>query len=277
MKKLIFTVYFDIEESKLDSEDYNKNLFTKNQLNYYQSHLTLNKISYSKRCESDFILFDDREDLDNFKKNFDSDISLYTVINFYKLHLLDKLADEYDNILFLDQDVYIDTSKNIFETLDNNLHIWHENTKKQVVEYLNFYKEKELYSRSYINKSISSYCTSFTFDWPVNFNKYNTGIIYSNKENIKRLNFQENFNFLVANYKQICYNKDLPENIRSKFTLNNEAFISNIIQKEKIEVKNLPQSWHHILNHESVLEDYKNSESFFYHFINKEFSWILSV
>ena len=80
--------------------------------------------------------------------------------------------------------------------------------------------------------------------------------------------FQKNFNFLVANYKQIYYNKDLPENIRSKFTLNNEAFISNIIQKEKIEVKNLPQSWHHILNHESVLEDYKNSKSFFYHFIN---------
>ena len=45
MKKLIFTVYFDIENSKLDTEDYDKNLYTKNQLNYYQSHLTLNKLN----------------------------------------------------------------------------------------------------------------------------------------------------------------------------------------------------------------------------------------
>ena len=277
MKKLIFTVYFDIENSKLDTEDYDKNLYTKNQLNYYQSHLTLNKLNYSKRCESDFILFDDKEDLEKFKKNFDSDISLYTVINFYKLYLLDKLSDEYDNILFLDQDVYINTSKSIFDSLDNNLYIWHENAKEQVMEYLNFYKNKELYSRSYINKSISSYCTSCTFDWPINFNKYNTGVIYSNKKNIKKLNFHENFNFLVDNYKQILYNKDIPENISSKFSLNNEAFISNVVQKEKIEVKNLPQSWHHILNHESNIEDYKNSNSNFYHFINKEFSWLLSV
>ena len=29
MKKLIFTVYFDIENSKLDKEDFNKNLYTK--------------------------------------------------------------------------------------------------------------------------------------------------------------------------------------------------------------------------------------------------------
>lgn len=276
MKKLIYTVYFDIEDSKLDTEDYDKDLFTKKQLDCYQSRLTLNKINYSKKCESDFILFDDKEDLENFKKNFDSDISLYTIINFYKLHLLDKLAEEYDKILFLDQDVYINTTENIFNSLDNNLYVWYENAKEQVMEYLNFYKDKELYSRSYINKCISSYCTSCTFDWPVNFNKYNTGVIYSDNKNIKKLNFQKNFNFLVDNYKQILYNNSIPKNISSKFTLNNEAFFSNIVKKEKIEIKNLPQSWHHILNHESVLEDYKNSNSNFYHFINKEFSWILS-
>lgn len=276
MKKLIFTVYFDIDNSNLDKKDFDKSLLTKKQLYNYQSHLTLNKINYSKKCESDFILFDDKEDLENFKKNFDSDVSLYTIINFYKLYLLDKLAEEYDKILFLDQDVYINTSKNIFKTLDNYLHIWHEDAKEQVIEYLNFYKEKELYSRSYINKSISAYCTSCTFDWPVNFNKYNTGIIYSDSVNIKKLNFYENFNFLVDNYKQILYNNSIPKNISSKFCLNNEAFISNIIQKEKIEVKNLPQSWHHILNHESTIDDYKKLDSYFYHFINKEFSWILS-
>ena len=70
-------------------------------------------------------MFDDEEDLNNFSKQFDSDIPKYVIINFYKLHLLDKLSEEYDNILYLDHDVYLDTTDNIFKELDNDkMYIW---------------------------------------------------------------------------------------------------------------------------------------------------------
>lgn len=276
MKNLIFTIYFDIDNSKLEQEEYEKNAYTKKQLRYFQPLLTLNKISYSKSIQSDFIMFDDVEDLNKFSKKFDSDIPLYSIINFYKLHLLDILADEYDNILYVDQDVYINTTKNIFNELDmSNISVWHEDMKEQLIEYINFYKERQLYSRSYLNKCISSYATSFVFGWPVNFKKYNTGIILSSKDNIKKLNIKNNLNFLVENYKKIMYSKDIPASITSKFVLNNEAFFANIVSKENVLVNNLEKEWHHILNHESVEENYTNTNSFLYHFINKRFDWLL--
>lgn len=276
MNNLIFTIYFDIEDSKLELEEYKKNAYTKKQLRYYRPHLTLNKISYSKSTQSDFIMFDDVEDLNMFSKKFDSDIPTYTIINFYKLHLLDILADEYDNILYLDQDVYINTTKNIFNELDmTNISVWHEDIKDQLIEYTNFYKERQLYSRSYLNKCISSYATSFAFDWPVNYNKYNTGIILSSKDNIKKLNIKNNLNFLVDNYKKIMYNEDIPSSITSKFVLNNEALFANIVSKEHVNVNNLEKEWHHILNHESIEENFTNTNSCLYHFINKRFDWLL--
>lgn len=278
MKNLIFTLYFDIDEKDLDKEDFEKNLFTKKQLSKYQSHLILNKISYSKKFNSDFICFTEEEDLKNFSQRFDFDTPKYVIINFYKLHLLDKLSDEYDNIVYLDHDVHIKKFVNIFNSLDfTKLNVWQENVKDQLIEYINFYKDRQLFSRSYLNKCLTSYCTSFTFDWPVSYNKINTGVIASNKKAIKDLNIDKNLSFLLAHKKEIEYNNNIPESIRGKFKLNNEAFLANIIQKEKVEVENLEEQWHHILTYNNNLEDYHNTDSILYHFINKEFSWIWSL
>ena len=187
MNNLIFSLYFRLEDNELEKEDYNKNLFSREQQHYYQSHLILNKLNYSKTNNCEFIMFDDEEDLNNFSKQFDSDTPKYVIINFYKLHLLDKLSEEYDNILYLDHDVYLDTTDNIFKELDNDrMYVWFDDVKKDLLEYLNFYKDKDLYSRSYINKCLSTYLASYTFNWnlnykPGNYEKYNfTTIIYFN-------------------------------------------------------------------------------------------------
>ena len=276
MKNLIYTVHFDIPTESLDKEDYEKNLLTKNQLELYKNKLIANKISYSKNCGCDFICFDYVEDLNNFKNQFDSDISLYVVINFYKLYLLDLLSQEYDNILYIDQDVYINTDKNIFSELsDTGLYVWHENVKIQFLEYLTLYGERDLFSRSYINKCISSYICSFVFDWPINFNKYNTGIILGNKKSINKLNFKNNLTYLLSNIKQIENNKDIPSNIINKFNLNNEAFFANLVSKENVKINQLNDKWHKIINNNSCFEEVKNKDNYFYHFINKKFNWIL--
>jgi hypothetical protein len=275
MTNLIFTVHFDIDVRELDIDDIQKNTYTKTQLEKYKNNLTLNKFTYSKNINCDFICFDDEEDLREFSKNY-KNVPLYTIINFYKLHLLDKLSEEYDNVLYLDQDVFINTSVNIFNHLTNNVYVWHENVKDQLIEYINFYKDRQLYSRSYLNKCISSLATSYTFDWPINYKKYNTGIILGSQQGIKKLKITENLNFVVANAGDIRYNKDIPKSFTSNFHLNNEAFFANIVAKEDVDISNIEQKWHHILNYENVEKDYKESNSYFYHFINKEFSWCFS-
>lgn len=277
MNNLIFSLYFRLEDSELEKEDYNKNLFSRDQQHYYQSHLILNKLSYSKTNNCEFIMFDDEEDLNNFSNQFDSDIPKYVIINFYKLHLLDKLSEEYDNILYLDHDVYLDTTDNIFKELDNNkIYVWFEDVKEDLLEYLNFYKDKDLYSRSYINKCLSTYLASYTFNWNLNFMKYNTGVILSNAKQIKKLRLNHYLDFFINNYKQIYKNKDIPESLRKKFKLNNEAMLSNIIAEEDIVIENLNGKWHTILTGLDSKNVFDRHESNFYHFINKQFKWILS-
>ena len=277
MNNLIFSLYFRLEDSELEKEDYNKNLFSREQQHYYQSHLILNKLSYSKTNNCEFIMFDDEDDLNNFSKQFDSDIPKYVIINFYKLHLLDKLSEEYDNILYLDHDVYLDTTDNIFKELDNDkMYVWFEDVKEDLLEYLNFYKDKDLYSRSYINKCLSTYLASYTFNWNLNFMKYNTGVILSNAKQIKKLRLNYYLDFFINNYKQIYKNKDIPESLRKKFKLNNEAMLSNIIAEEDIVIENLNGKWHTILTGLDSKNVFDRHESNFYHFINKQFKWILS-
>tara|TARA_X000001316_G_C922423_1_gene37787 strand:- start:5873 stop:6721 length:849 start_codon:yes stop_codon:yes gene_type:complete len=277
MNNLIFSMYFRLEDDELDKEDYNKNVFSRDQQDYYQSHLMLNKISYSKKNNCDFILFDDTDDLNNFSKQFDSDIPKYVKINFYKLHLLDKLAEEYNNILYLDHDVYINKHENIFTSLDTNkIHIWYENVKKEMLSYIHLYNDRDLYSRSYVSKCLSSYLASYSFDWKIDYKKYNTGIILSNSEQIKKLKFQKYFKFLVDHYKMIYCNLDIPESLRKKFVLNNEALFANIVAEEKINVENLNGKWHTMLTGDKSKETFDTGDSNFYHFINKEFKWILS-
>ena len=277
MNNLIFSLYFRLEDSELEKEDYNKNLFSRDQQHYYQSHLILNKLSYSKTNNCEFIMFDDEEDLNNFSNQFDSDTPKYVIINFYKLHLLDKLSEEYDNILYLDHDVYLDTTNNIFKELDNNkMYVWFEDVKEDLLEYLNFYKDKDLYSRSYINKCLSTYLASYTFNWNLNFMKYNTGVILSNAKQIKKLRLNHYLDFFINNYKQIYKNKDIPESLRKKFKLNNEAMLSNIIAEEDIVIENLNGKWHTILTGVDSKNVFDRHESNFYHFINKQFKWILS-
>ncbi len=277
MNNLIFSLYYRLEDSELEKEDYNKNLFSRDQQHYYQSHLILNKLSYSKTNNCEFIMFDDEEDLNNFSKQFDSDIPKYVIINFYKLHLLDKLSEEYDNILYLDHDVYLDTTDNIFKELDNDkMYIWFEDVKEDLLEYLNFYKDKDLYSRSYINKCLSTYLASYTFNWDFNYKKYNTGVIFSNAKQIKKLRLNYYLDYFINNYKQIYKNKDVPESLSKKFKLNNEAMLSNIIAEEDIQIENLNGKWHTILTGLDSKNVFTKHESNFYHFINKQFKWILS-
>ena len=42
----------------------------------------------------------------------------YEIVNFYKIYLLDKLAEEYDEILYLDFDAIPVTNDNFFEYWD---------------------------------------------------------------------------------------------------------------------------------------------------------------
>ena len=60
-------------------------------------------------------------------------LTTYNIVNFYKIHLLYKLAQEYDEVLYLDFDVVPMKSDNFFERWDLSKGIAIKDNNAQVI------------------------------------------------------------------------------------------------------------------------------------------------
>ena len=99
MKNLIFSIYKPVV---IDKNFTVKQTNTIKQFEKYFDKLVSNKKEYAKLIDVEFKLVTPEEN------SFDN-------INFEKLFLLDKFANDYDNVLYLDLDVVINTKKSFFE------------------------------------------------------------------------------------------------------------------------------------------------------------------
>ena len=104
MKNLIFSIYKPVV---IDKNFTIKQTNTIKQFEKYFDKLVSNKKEYAKLIDVEFKLVTPEEN------SFDN-------INFEKLFLLDKFANDYDNVLYLDLDVVINTKKSFFEKFDMN-------------------------------------------------------------------------------------------------------------------------------------------------------------
>ena len=118
MKNVIFSIYVDIEKDNLETlegylgDEMSRSHRTKHQLAAYKDQLIQCKQQYALLCDADFILYTD----DALYKQFLNDVKHlnneeFDKINFYKIYLMEKLANKYDNVLYLDLDVVPTTAK----------------------------------------------------------------------------------------------------------------------------------------------------------------------
>ena len=82
------------------------------------SVLLKNHKEYAKKCNADYKVFVDDEKWLEFKKKYEQ--YQFDAINLYKIYVLEKLTDSYDNILYLDLDVIPNTDQSFFEVFDMN-------------------------------------------------------------------------------------------------------------------------------------------------------------
>ena len=117
MKRIIFSLYIDIDKSELDyqapyawdTEQLPKTEKTKLLFQEYYPWLKERHIDYSRTLGVDYTLYENDEKWYEFKKYFNKtypQVTAYNVVNFYKIHLLYELSKEYDEVLYLDFDVY---------------------------------------------------------------------------------------------------------------------------------------------------------------------------
>ena len=112
MKRIIFTIFDDIDSG---TDRWGVADAASHMHNEYFDKLVANKENYANSINVEFKLYH------NTMNDFDVVGELeFTKVNLYKHHLMAKLAEEYDEVMYVDMDVLFNTDENVFDELDLN-------------------------------------------------------------------------------------------------------------------------------------------------------------
>ena len=173
----------------------------------------------------------------------------YEIINFYKIYLLEKLAEEYDEILYLDFDAIPVTNENFFEFWD---------LTKGVVVLKNDDQVRTHKTIQYLKQSTRSPTAKFYNAQamllekgrsPTN-NVINTGIIGISKEHVNQLKYFDNFKETIDLMTHLINDKDsmYPDNIRNMFRYDNETIFSYKLKMTGVPVQWFDEQWHYFFS-----------------------------
>ena len=249
--KIIYSLWIDIPPGefymapKTGVEKTNTNsLFKKNYSKLKQAHQ-----KYANKIGVEYKLFEYdekyKEYYDFFRTNY-PEINEYSIVNFYKIHLMYELAKKYDEILYLDFDVIPLTNENFFDAWDldkgicvynNNMHV---NSRNQPLHKLNHTDRSP--TAKYYNAQAMLIATGHNPECDV----INTGIIGAKREHIKQLKYFDDFRTTLDLMTKLRKEDDgmyLP-NIRKMFAYDNETLFSYKLKATNTPHQWLDKSWH---------------------------------
>lgn len=289
-RKVIYDIHIDIPEENLDTDlgpykwdTINRSLRTKLSYNQYADKLTANKKWYADLIGADFVHHTRDEQYLTFLKDMQEKyphLSEYLIINFYKLYLLEEYAKKYDEVFYVDFDVYFNTDEDFFKAWDikEGIHVWAEDYYEEAKDWLEYNTHMKLHLRSLINKYFIAYAlcvedNMFDLKVPV----INTGIIAATSEHIKKLDFMSRLDWMIKAIDRLKVEEDgmWPENIQSTFDWNNEPFFSYMVQKNEVPLVYTNGPWNFCVNYTcETKEEYDSAEKKIVHMITKRFEWI---
>jgi hypothetical protein len=291
VKNIIYSIYIENNDNNLNPIHYH----TKTQLAKHYQRLIDIKKDYATICNAEFKLYENDIEWQEFKSKYNS--YQFDVINLYKIYLWEKLANTYDNVLYLDFDVIPNTSESFFDKFDMNYicvhspnatkeNVWsksmlkNRNNNKHTFEYLLKNKGKyNMYIKALAKKSMLALDNNFN----TNYFIANTAIIGGNSNAIKQLKFTENLNHMIDLLNTAKKESLFGEEVSKLFFTNNEVFFQYLIDKNNLKWINIPYEWHtyiidadgKICNNEITEDVVKNSKMI--HLINKKFDELWKV
>lgn len=276
MTNIIFSIYIENNEDNLSD----KHLFTRNQLKKHYDRLVEVKKNYANKCGAKFVVYENDTYYQRFRKKYDG--LEFDVINLYKIHLLERLSKEYDNVLYLDLDVIPNTSENFFEVFDMNklcvyapyadMESWSQkdkkNYKKGKVSFETIVSHKDKYSE-YVKAMCKRAMLALDNKLETNYFIANTAILGGNSSAINKLRYSDRLKDMMNNLNLAKQEKLFGEEISKLFFANNEVFFHYLLDKYNIDWFNLPKEWHtyYMKNHE--VKNVHNAKMI--HLINKKF------
>jgi hypothetical protein len=260
MKRVIFATYDDINQT---DDKWGRASFQVNQINDYFDRLVKNKQDYAESIGVKFILFY------NTMNNFDVAAGFeFAKVNLYKHHLMAELAEDFDEVMYVDMDVLFNTTKNVFEELDlsKGIHV-----RDQDYDILN--KEIDsvvLHSIGQRNPTLKYHITKDLLDGK-DCHVINTGIMIGKSQHIKSIKFIDRLPEIINKIDKLKY--DSLENstyLRMYYYPNNESIFSYILEEHDIPYVLMQENWHCIVDEKLNALDWSSIE--IAHIISKKFN-----
>ena len=255
MKRIVYSIWDELTEPHVSSNEYKQSQFKK-----YINILKERQEAYANICHADYQVFS-------------TGPSRYQDIQFHKLHKLEELSYEYDEILYLDMDVIPNTNKNIFNSFDLSKISYHAAppafipTGEGMIKNWDEAASNVHYMTSWIKLLIKK-AMLFVEDIEGNDMISNTGVIVTNSEAIKRLELTDKLEKASECYYEALEDNFYPQKVVDVWTQNNEVFLSYIVERYGVETNGIGIQWNYILN--DKIKEY-TSAAYLIHQVNKEF------
>jgi len=271
MKRVIFTTYDDIalnidigstlmaDVRETMSDDRAKQML----IDEYFDRLVANKKDYADRIGVDFICYQ------NTMKDFDVDAGFeFAKVNLYKHHLMAELANEYDEVMYVDMDVVFNTDENVFEVHDLSKGIHVKDQDDKIID-----KDKNSLLFEFIglrSPTLKYHITKDLLDGEDN-HVLNTGVMIGRSEDIQKIQFIKRMQEAidkVNSLKVFKKSKGTFNILNMSYYPNNESIFSYIVEKYNVPYVLLEEEWHNIYSETPRL----GCEGKIIHMVNKQFN-----
>jgi len=261
MKRVIFTLYDEVQQS-LDQQKLD-NVNEKLTLEYFD-RLIQNKKDYAESIGVEFKFFHNTMS-DYMEELVASDELDFTVVNLYKHHLFAKLAEEYDEVMYVDVDVVFNTDENIFDELDlsKGIHVKDQDEDIQTKDINKIFWRKI----GLRNPTLKYHITKDLLDGKDN-HVINTGLMIGKSQHIKQIKFLDRLPEAIAKIKTIKANIEKGNAIKTCYYPNNESIFSYILEKYNVPYALMDKEWHFIYDYKAYD---KGLHGKILHFVNKKF------
>ncbi len=239
---------------------------------------------YAESIGIEYKLFEYDKKYEEYKDWFKSkypEITSYNIVNFYKIHLMYELADQYDELLYLDFDAIPLSKKNFFNEWDLSKGVailtnrTHVDTSLHTIKQLSDKHSTKGYTHS-IRSPTAKYwnCRAMLIEnnYSGQNEVYNTGIIGINKHHLDQLDYWNDFKDTIEMMTDLRKDKDSmwPDHIQSLFGFDNETIWSYKMQLNNVSKQWLSDDWHHFMDKWNYIPVNTN----IVHVINKNFKYV---
>lgn len=289
MKRIVYSIYIDIPADRLDAQPphhgdtEDKNIKAKREFANNVDWLIEKQKQYAHHIGAEYVLYggDNQYTVyrEQYLKNYPY-ITEYNIVNFYKIHLMYQLKEQYEEILYLDLDVLPATKEDFFKAhdLSKGVAIKKNNHGMSLNKDMIAHREKQFLLngvsgsvRSPWAKWWNSKALCMEYGEPVqDIPVYNTGIVGINKHWLDKIDYFSDFDQILEDMKELKEENPSmwPKFVQAMFGWDNET-----IWGVKCHLNNVPSvwldgRWHTFLDKGVTIP----SKSKLIHIINKNFT-----